>query len=405
MSINLKVKSFQSIKDSEVEIEGFTVITGPNNEGKSALVRSIKGLFSNYTGSQHGWVRNGCEGLSVEMSFSDGGRVLWERGPKHSRYEVNDECLENAGQYVPDELDALGVKPLKLGRDTKIWPQIADQFSQVFLLNESGAIFAEAIADVERVGKINKSLRQAESDRKAASSKLKIRNSDIREVEDQIEALKPLNKAKRCYNKANKCRNLALSTQKEIEFCKSSQVKIQEFESDIKDLEGIYHIDLPEDSSISSISSCNEMILFASKSRTQLKRLESFQERTSFVEEIDIPSIESIPSRLTALSVIKSHLSSLRRLDDVLNESVDLNGIHLPEGESFSRCNKISAMKSQLEDFKSNLTKASRAISLVDQEISNKEASLRSIEDRVSEILGDLEFCPTCGQECSSHDS
>jgi len=192
MSIKVEIKAFQSLEDVSLEIEGFTIITGPNNEGKSSVVRAIKGAFSNYTGYQHSWVRHGFDALSVRLRFDDGGSLLWERGPAFSRYEVNDKCIENAGQYVPEELEVFNVRPIKIGSDVKLWPQIADQFNQIFLMKESGAILAEAIADTEKVGRINNALRSAESDKRAAFSKLKIRRKDLEEIKEEIIKYAPL---------------------------------------------------------------------------------------------------------------------------------------------------------------------------------------------------------------------
>ena len=67
MSTLLKVKNLQSIGDTEVEVDGFTVITGPNNSGKSALVRAVIGLTSNYSGNKHSWVRKGQKNLEVTL--------------------------------------------------------------------------------------------------------------------------------------------------------------------------------------------------------------------------------------------------------------------------------------------------------------------------------------------------
>ena len=34
MAVKVQVKNFQSLKDVELEIEGFTALSGPNNSGK-----------------------------------------------------------------------------------------------------------------------------------------------------------------------------------------------------------------------------------------------------------------------------------------------------------------------------------------------------------------------------------
>ena len=43
----VKIKNFQSIKEIEFDYKGFTVISGPNNSGKSASLRAIKSIIFN----------------------------------------------------------------------------------------------------------------------------------------------------------------------------------------------------------------------------------------------------------------------------------------------------------------------------------------------------------------------
>ena len=67
--MKIQVKNFQSIKKAEVEVKGLTVITGPNNIGKSALARAISGVFSNLKGNS--FVRKGESHCEVEVEFED----------------------------------------------------------------------------------------------------------------------------------------------------------------------------------------------------------------------------------------------------------------------------------------------------------------------------------------------
>ena len=87
------------------------------------------------------------------------------------------------GREVPSEVQALGVSSIEVGTQT-VWPQIASQFSgQIFLLDQSGAVVAETIADVDRVGSLTDALRLCESDRKGLKSALEIRKTDLKGTE------------------------------------------------------------------------------------------------------------------------------------------------------------------------------------------------------------------------------
>lgn len=173
--IRARIQNFQSIKDVELEIDGVTVITGPNNSGKSAIVRAISGVFQNPTAKP--LIRNGEKALKVSLDFPDAS-VVWEKGTK-AKYVINGREIENVGQSCPEEvLNPCRIRPIEVGSHT-LWPQIADQISGVlFLTDKSGSVVAEAISDVERVGKLNQALSLSESDRREVKSKQKVRTQD-----------------------------------------------------------------------------------------------------------------------------------------------------------------------------------------------------------------------------------
>lgn len=184
MPFRVRAKNFQSIEDAEITVKGFTVITGRNNSGKTALMRAIYGAFVNAPSSSY--LRHGTDALSVEIDFLDGHSLRWEKGVKTKPTYVIDGKTLHPGREVPSEVQALGVKSLTAG-SAVIWPQIAPQLTGVvFLLDQSGAAVAEAVADVDRVSKLTGALKLAESDRRAAASELKTRRKDLTQAEDRL---------------------------------------------------------------------------------------------------------------------------------------------------------------------------------------------------------------------------
>lgn len=183
MTVKIRVRDFQSIEDAEIEVSGLTVITGQNNLGKSAFYRAAHGVFTNARGTKY--VRHGKDQCRVDVTFSDGRTITWEKGEKVNRYTVDGKTLDKVGSGVPAEVEALGVVPITAaGRE--LWPQFAPQFTgQVFLLDQPGSVLAESVADVARVGVLNEALRNAQSDKRALASELKVRLSDVVRYESQ----------------------------------------------------------------------------------------------------------------------------------------------------------------------------------------------------------------------------
>ena len=184
MPVHVHVSNFQSIRDADVVVDGFTVITGQNNTGKTALMRAIKGVFQNTPGTA--FIREGETNCSVTVDFGDR-KVTWYKGTgKRDRptYTIDGGEPMHPGQGVPSEVEALGVMPIQAGGQ-EVWPTIASQFTgQLFLLDKPGSAVAEAVADVERVGQLNRALSKAESDRRQAATTLRVRQGDLQKLED-----------------------------------------------------------------------------------------------------------------------------------------------------------------------------------------------------------------------------
>lgn len=178
MSVRIRVRNYQSIRDASIVADGLTVITGPNNSGKTAMLRAIRGVVQNTPGSA--FVRHDTKECTVNLEFDDGHTVEWTKGKDTKpTYRVDGGNPIHPGRAVPDEVKALGIVPIKAG-DQEIWPTIAPQFSgQMFLIDKPGSVLAEAVADVERVGHLNRALRVVESDLRAANSELRVRQSDL----------------------------------------------------------------------------------------------------------------------------------------------------------------------------------------------------------------------------------
>lgn len=203
MKVKVRVENFQSIGDAEVEIDGFTVVTGQNNTGKTSLQRAIRGVFQNTPGTA--FIREGETQSRVTVDFGDDGKVSWTKGTgarDRPSYSINDGEPIHPGSSVPDEVAAFGVVPIQAGGQ-EIWPTIAPQFSgQVFLLDRPGSAVAEAVADVERVGQLNRALRNSESDKRQTAATLRVRKQDLilaeqdasryEGLEDALEALEAL---------------------------------------------------------------------------------------------------------------------------------------------------------------------------------------------------------------------
>ena len=185
--VEVEVRNFQSIEKATFHIDGFTVVVGRSNIGKSALVRAVKAALTGASAAS--FVRHGtgclrrtkqaktCKCYTSVRLQSEGFDLLWEKGDAINRYTFNGQIYDKAERGTPEFLHPF-FSPVKVGDRQEIL-QVSDQFSPVFLLDQTGGAVADTLSDVARLDRINAAMRLSEKDRKEAAATRKVREKDI----------------------------------------------------------------------------------------------------------------------------------------------------------------------------------------------------------------------------------
>jgi len=189
--IEVEVRNFQSIEQATLKVEGFTALVGRSNIGKSALVRAVKAALTGAPVTS--FVRHGraclrrtkkaktCKCFSAVHLKAEGFDMLWEKGDAINRYTFNGTVYDKAEKGTPEFL-LPAFLPVKIA-DKQEMLQVADQFSAIFLLDQTGGVVADVLSDVARLDRINVAMRMVERDRKEAVSTRKVREKDILELQ------------------------------------------------------------------------------------------------------------------------------------------------------------------------------------------------------------------------------
>jgi DNA repair exonuclease SbcCD ATPase subunit len=359
MAVKVRVKNFQSIKDTEIMIDGLTAITGTNNTGKSSLFRAILGVFQNTRGTK--FVRHGADKCSVELVFDDGRSVKWEKGDKIKPTYILDGDEDHPiypGQGVPDEVKALGFHSIQAG-SREVWPQIARQLvDQVFLLDEPGSVLAEAVANVDRVGRLNRALKSSERDRRRASSELKVRLSDRIGIEEELAQYKGLDAVQEKVEEIEALARQAARMERAHTCLVALRDRLGRARSTVGALEGIEGVVIPEkgdaEEALGSLERHQALQGRLKRAREGVARYDGMGE---IDHEVDVSSAEKVLTTLAGL---------LRR--------------------------------------KSKIEGAFSQVDALEQECIQKGRELRAAEEEVREILGDLGECPVCGTVTGEHE-
>lgn len=176
----VKVENFQSIESTEVEVSGFTTITGKSNIGKTALLRAVSGsIFNKAVGS---YARDPKKPVVVSVK-GEGIDYIWRKNEKGiNQYIIEEKVYDKCGNDSLLEISPEWFKSLKIG-DRETFPWYASQFNPLFLIDESSAKVSEFFAEFCRIGTISRAV-------KLAGQKKREAEMLANHLEEEVERLK-----------------------------------------------------------------------------------------------------------------------------------------------------------------------------------------------------------------------
>ena len=136
----ITLENYMSHALTEIEpAAGLTVLIGPNNCGKSAVVSALETLARNTSGDF--MVRHGAREARVTVETDDGHTFTWRRKTSGSpSYVIDGREVHRLNRDVPEDLHQLLKLPeVKFGEKDVFDIHFAEQKSPIFLLNESEA--------------------------------------------------------------------------------------------------------------------------------------------------------------------------------------------------------------------------------------------------------------------------
>jgi hypothetical protein len=378
MPFSIRVRDFQSIEDATIEVAGLTVVTGQNNGGKTALIRSVFGAFTNARGTK--FVRHGKDSTQVGLSFSDGRSLLWEKGEKVNRYELDGKKLNRVGQGVPPEIETLGVTAVEAA-GVELWPQFAHQFvGQVFLLDKPGSLLAEAVANVDKVGVLNESLRLATSDRRSAASELKVRLEDVGKIEDSLLRFGGLDEAVSHVRKVGVIQTQTVEDQKSLDLVLEVRTRWVSLTGARKALLPVRTLPTVDEALVGRVGKMQKAIEWAVPISIRVKRVLVERERAALAAKaarsVVLPDPQPIAEAHQCLGMTQALSSRVQRAkkerDQASGAATAAKGMVLPDpqpvrdalqrleaAKAMSR--KLAALRGTVDDLRATLAKTQAA--------------------------------------------
>jgi len=105
MSANFNIRNFQSIKEANIEVDGFTILVGESSQGKSACLRAINAACNNKF--KQNFLRYGADTIKVAVSYDENPNLLIVTKTKKESptYELGDLVFQKLNRTVPNEVN------------------------------------------------------------------------------------------------------------------------------------------------------------------------------------------------------------------------------------------------------------------------------------------------------------
>ncbi len=143
----IRLINFMSHDDTVINLaDGLTVLTGPNNCGKSAVVAALQILCHN--GPSNHVIRHNEKECSVTVDTDDGHTIEWRRTKLSPKYIIDGEVFDRLGRSgTPDILhQILRLPKVKVSAGEAFDIHFGEQKSPLFLLDKPTSQAAQFFA-------------------------------------------------------------------------------------------------------------------------------------------------------------------------------------------------------------------------------------------------------------------
>jgi len=392
--VDVEVRNFQSIERASFQIDGFTVVVGRSNIGKSALVRAVKAALTGASAAS--FVRHGpaclrrtkqaktCKCHTSVHLRAEGFDLLWEKGDAINRYTFNGTVYDKAERGTPTFLNP-EFGSVQVGTVGQLL-QVADQFTPIFLLDQSGGTVADVLSDVARLDRINAAMRLSEKDRKDKVATRKVREKDVQGLEARLQSYAGLDDVIADVRGLDDKKVALEAREKAVQNIDEFMAGLSAFAGSIRDLTRASELVVPAttglDQTIDRLDTLHDLTARLSEKAGAVQTLRG-------VEDIQVPSLQACQDTNKRLSTLSGWV----------DKAVELKGWIVPwkavEDSPDLPLADLKAVYSQhgiVDGFVRDYEELTSAVTTL-------ETSLAEVVDEVKKLdeeQRELGVCPTC---------
>ena len=188
----ITLHNFMSHSHTVIDLSsGLTVLTGPNNCGKSAFVSALQILAENTSGDY--MVRHGAKECRIIVETDDGHTIEWKRKKKTVSYNIDGEDFHRLRNSVPEKLhEILKLSRVKAGDSEEFDVHFGEQKSPIFLLGERGSRAARFFASSSDASILIEMQKLHRGKVKSAQQDFQRQQAESKQITRTLEILAPI---------------------------------------------------------------------------------------------------------------------------------------------------------------------------------------------------------------------
>lgn len=339
------IENFQSHEYSVLQFsKGLNVITGPSDQGKSAILRALKWVLYNEPRGTD-FIRHGTSTAKVTVEMSNGFKIARERSKSKNKYTVINPdgvstVFEGFGNEVPEEVVKIhGIPRVVLDTDLRSSLNIADQLEAPFLLSETGAVRAKAIGRLTGVHIIDNAIREVMVDiRRENQSRERVSS----ELDETLSKLKDYENIRIIEQRLDQSEKILSKLYHLIE----RKQKLEIFYSRIKELHN-EHVRIRDIlNRIGNVEVLDDIVRECETKTKKLNQIRRLAQNLALIDA-DLKDAADVMDRTTGLNSAFSILSEIERKNVRLNKllSADIAYKKL-EDEQLKACRILQSTES-----------------------------------------------------------
>jgi len=381
----ITIKNFQSIKKLDFTIDGFTVITGKNNIGKSAIIRAIKSALTNQSGNE--FIRKGEKSTEVKIKKNKLD-IEWKKGAS-ATYKINGQNFSKLNRAIPQPLIDAGFNKMEIG-DQKISPIIASQFQPLFLINKNGGVITDVLAHLYKIDTLSVADDLCLKELRSQKSFLKTREEDLKKLDGNLEKYKNFETLKKEIENIFTLHKQTQELQDEIELLIGYDNKIEEITKNIKKLKFVKKFKIP---SIKKIEKDIAQLEWLIEKTDNFNNLSQPIKKIKKITNVILPKISDTELLINDFEQIKIWNDTLNHLKAKLKNQKKLENFNFHIINEF-----IDNLENLIKDLEEFQLSEKKFMGLV-KETKESRSLFRNIEEELKEKkeeMSKFKICPTC---------